>query len=305
MKDTVFFRQAEVILRILPLIHKEEVFGLKGGTAINFFVRDLPRLSVDIDLAYLLVNEREVALDSIANALVRISEQIEKRVPGVRIVKKKIQKTHFVSGLVVRRGDATVKIEPNLVIRGSVYQPEVKSLCIKAEELFELSMEIRILSKAELYAGKICAALDRQHPRDLFDIHILLKNEGLDAAIRRAFIVYLISHPRPMIEVLNPRFTDFRAVYENEFKGMMAEKVTFEELLATREHLVSVLLGELSHQEKQFIVSMKEGAPRWELLGLEGIQDLPAVRWKLLNIRRMNARKHKKALHKLKDYLGM
>jgi predicted nucleotidyltransferase component of viral defense system len=305
MKDTVFFRQAELLLRSLPLIHKEEVFGLKGGTAINFFVRDLPRLSVDIDLAYLPVNEREVALDSIGNALVRISEQIEKRVPGVRIVHKKIQKTHFVSGLVVRREEATVKIEPNLVIRGSVYQPEVKSLSTKAEKLFELSMEIRILSKAELYAGKICAALDRQHPRDLFDIHILLKNEGLDAAIRRAFIVYLISHPRPMIEVLNPRFTDFRAVYENEFKGMMAENVTFEELLATREHLVSVLLNELSHQEKQFIVSMKEGTPRWELLGLQGIQDLPAVRWKLLNIGRMNPRKHKEALHKLKHYLGV
>ncbi|NIS69049.1 MAG: nucleotidyl transferase AbiEii/AbiGii toxin family protein [Proteobacteria bacterium] len=293
------------MLRILPLIHKEEVFGLKGGTAINFFLRDLPRLSVDIDLAYLPVNEREVALDSIGKALVRISEQIKKRVPGARVVKKKIQKTHFVSGLVVRRGDATVKIEPNLVIRGSVFEPEVKSLSTKAEKLFELSMEIRILSKAELYAGKMCAALDRQHPRDLYDIHILLKNEGLDAAIRKAFIVYLISHPRPMIEVLNPRSKDFRAVYENEFKGMMAEKVTFEELLATREYLVSVLLSELSHQERQFIVSMKEGAPRWELLGLEGIQDLPAVRWKLLNITRMNPTKHKEALHKLRHYLGV
>ena len=55
MKDTVFFRQAELLLRILPLIYKEDVFALKGGTAINFFVRDLPRLSVDIDLAYLPV----------------------------------------------------------------------------------------------------------------------------------------------------------------------------------------------------------------------------------------------------------
>jgi predicted nucleotidyltransferase component of viral defense system len=53
MRDTVFFKQAELLLRILPLIHKEEVFALKGGTAINFFVQDLPRLSVDIDLTYL------------------------------------------------------------------------------------------------------------------------------------------------------------------------------------------------------------------------------------------------------------
>jgi len=59
MKDTVFFRQAELLLRILPLVHREEVFALKGGTAINFFVRDLPRISVDIDLTYLPVNERD------------------------------------------------------------------------------------------------------------------------------------------------------------------------------------------------------------------------------------------------------
>ena len=61
MKDTIFFKQAELLLRILPLIDKEEVLALKGGTAINFFVRDLPRLSVDIDLTYLPVNERSFA----------------------------------------------------------------------------------------------------------------------------------------------------------------------------------------------------------------------------------------------------
>ncbi len=82
MKDTVFFRQAELLLRILPLIHKEEVFDLKGGTAINFFVRDLPRLSVDIDLTYLPVNERDFALNDIRNALIRISEEIQRRIPG-------------------------------------------------------------------------------------------------------------------------------------------------------------------------------------------------------------------------------
>ena len=62
MRGTVFFKQAELLLRILPLIHKEEAFALKGGTAINFFVQDLPRLSVDIDLTYLPLHERDLAL---------------------------------------------------------------------------------------------------------------------------------------------------------------------------------------------------------------------------------------------------
>jgi hypothetical protein len=60
--DIVFFRQAELLLRIIPLIDREASFALKGGTAINFFVRDLPRISVDIDLVYLPIGERDESL---------------------------------------------------------------------------------------------------------------------------------------------------------------------------------------------------------------------------------------------------
>ncbi len=305
MKDTVFFRQAKLLLRILPLIHKEDIFALKGGTAINFFVRDLPRLSVDIDLAYLLVNERGFALNDIGSALIRMSEGIKRRIPGTKIALKNINGTNILKGTVVYQEGVTVKIQPNLVMRGSVYPPEIKPLSKKAQDLFELSVQGRILSTDELYAGKICAALDRQHPRDLFDVHMLVKNEGLKAEVRKAFIVYLISHPRPMIEILSPRMKDIRAVFENEFKGMIAEDVTCEELYVTREHLVSTLPRELTPQEKQFIVSVKEGLPKWELLGLDGIENLPAVKWKLLNIGKMNPSKHRKAVHKLRDYLGV
>lgn len=123
MKDTVFFRQAELLLRILPLIYKEDVFALKGGTAINFFVRDLPRLSVDIDLAYLPVNDRDSALNEIRNSLLLISEGIRRRMPGTGIIQKRIHGTDVVSGLVVDREGVTIKIEPNLVLRGSVHPP--------------------------------------------------------------------------------------------------------------------------------------------------------------------------------------
>ena len=89
MKDTVFFKQAELLLRILPLIYKEQEFALKGGTAINFFVQDLPRLSVDIDLTYLPVNDRDFALNEIRSILLLISEGIKKRIPGTYSRKKK------------------------------------------------------------------------------------------------------------------------------------------------------------------------------------------------------------------------
>ena len=68
-KDTVFFRQAELLLRVLPFVNEEKIFALKGGTAINFFFRDLPRLSIDIDLTYLPINDRETALTDIEKAL--------------------------------------------------------------------------------------------------------------------------------------------------------------------------------------------------------------------------------------------
>jgi len=156
-----------------------------------------------------------------------------------------------------------------------------------------------------LYAGKICAALDRQHPRDLFDVHLLLENEGIKTELRKAFIVYLISHPRPMVEILNPQKIDIRSIFEKEFKGMIAQSITLEELETTRDKLVATLREELTPNERQFIVSMKQGQPLWDLLEIEGIEDLPAVKWKLLNILNMDPIKHKKAIHKLRDYLGV
>jgi predicted nucleotidyltransferase component of viral defense system len=305
MKDTVFFKQAELLLRILPLIYKEDVFALKGGTAINFFLRDLPRLSVDIDLTYLPVNDRDFALNEIHSNLLLICERIKRRIPGTGIIPKRIHGTDVVRGLVVEREGVTVKIEPNLVLRGSVYPPEIKMLSKKAQELFELSLQSRTLSTYDLYAGKICAALDRQHPRDLFDVYLLLKSEGLKPEIRKAFVVYLVSHPRPMVEILSPQQKDMRDIFEKEFKGMIAESIKFETLEKTRNELVEILREELTPHERRFIVSMKQGRPAWDLLELEGIKDLPAVKWKLLNISRMDPAKHRKAVHKLRDYLGV
>jgi hypothetical protein len=58
-------------------------------------------------------------------------------------------------------------------------------------------------------------------------------------------------------------------------------------------------------QEKQFFVSVKEGYPQWELLGLEGIENLPAVKWKLLNIAKMSNAKHQEVVKKFRDHLGV
>jgi len=303
LKDSVYYRQAELLLRILPIINTEADFALKGGTAINFFVCDVPRLSVDIDLTYLPVNEREAALEGISKSLLSISGKIRKMFPDSRLTLQKIRSSNSLKGLIVRGGDATIKIEPNLILRGFIFAPQVRSLSKKAQDLFETAVTMKILSEAELYGGKICAALDRQHPRDLFDVKNLLDSGGFNEQTRKAFIVHLISHPRPIVELLNPSFIYIREIYEKDFKDMMLEKVEYEELVETRSRLIDLIMNSLKPEEKKFVLSVKSGEPEWNLLGLRGIENLPGVKWKILNIKNMPSKKHKEAFEKLRSCL--
>lgn len=158
--------QVELLICCLPAIASAPDFVLKGGTAINLFLRDMPRLSVDIDLTYLSISDRATALTDIRTQLAAIAEALRRTVPGVNI--------QLVEGdapkLLVDQSGARIKVEPSIVIRGSLVPPVSSELCTAAQEAYELFVEIQRLDSADLYAGKLCAALDRQHPRDLFDI---------------------------------------------------------------------------------------------------------------------------------------
>ena len=306
MKDSPFFKQAELMLKTIPHVAAENCFALKGGTAINLFVRDMPRLSVDIDLAYLPVDEpRETALNKSSEALGRIAAAIKKTITGTRIQESRTREPERVIRLIVSTGATRIKIEPNEVIRGSVFPSEERELTRRAENLFELSVSARALSLADLYGGKLCAALDRQHPRDLFDVKILLDNEGITDDIRTAFVVYLASHDRPIHELLDPKRKDVRRIYENEFAGMPVEEIAYKDLIAARETLIEILKKELTDDEKTFLVSIKSGEPNWAVLGIKGIEKLPALQWKLVNIRKIGLKKRGELLGKLKRTLGL
>ena len=305
MKDTRFFRQAELLLQILPFFSGQDIFAVKGGTAINFFIRNLPRLSVDIDLTYLPINDREKAVAEISTVLEKTTERISKRLSILQVQRKYLAVSQQTVALLIKKEDVSVKIEPNLVMRGAVFPSEKRVLCNKAESLFEQSATTSILSFADIYAGKICAALDRQHPRDLFDIKLLIENEGLTDEIRKAFIVYLISHPRPIVELLNPNFIDISKTYENEFRGMTTEEIRLKDLIQTRATLVQLLKENLTTNERRFILSVKQKKPQWSLLGIEHARDLPAVKWKMINLRQMNNNKHQKAVKRLQNFLEL
>jgi len=306
LKDSLYFRQAELLLQILPHISKETDFAIKGGTAINFFIRDLPRLSVDVDLTYLPITPRNEALAGIENCLQTISDAIKRSLPEVSIAPKRNPESNTVSGLIVNKKGITVKIEPNLIVRGAVCGTESRELSSKAQRLFERSSYVETLSFADLYGGKICAALTRQHPRDLFDIKVLFENEGLTEQIRKAFIVYLISHPRPINEVLNPGLQDLTNIFELEFKHMLIERqVTLKELMDVRKELIEKIKESFTLDERKFILSIKSKEPDWGLLDIKNIENLPAIRWKILNIEKMKKAKHQQALKKLKKYLQL
>ncbi|MFA5338128.1 MAG: nucleotidyl transferase AbiEii/AbiGii toxin family protein, partial [Candidatus Omnitrophota bacterium] len=162
-----------------------------------------------------------------------------------------------------KRQNAIVKIEPNQIIRGSLFACEERDLCDRAEEIFEKFVTAKTLSFPELYGSKICAALDRQHPRDIFDIMLLLKNEGITDRVRKAFLVYLISHNRPMSELLSPNYKDMKPVFEKEFAGMASVEVKYEELVSVRKTLVEEINKKITDDERAFLVSFKEKNPQW------------------------------------------
>ena len=305
MKD--YNEQVNLLLRCLPAVAGIDTFALKGGTAINLFAQsDFPRLSVDIDLIYLPIQDRQSTLLEIDSGLRQIQQKLMKSLDSVAVEPRKNNQTKTITRLMVARNGVEIIIEPNLVLRGTVYPPTKQDLAPAVAARYGLNVyNVPVAAKADLYGGKICAALDRQHPRDLFDIKILLEREGITEEIKKAFLVYLASHNRPMHELLQPNRLDLVRLYEEEFLGMSREEVSIKDLVETREKLIETLSQSLTEQDKSFLIGIKNGIVKGELLGLPGIATLPGIQWKLVNINRMDKTAQQQALKKLEAVLEL
>ncbi|WP_010489181.1 nucleotidyl transferase AbiEii/AbiGii toxin family protein [Pseudomonas sp. S9] len=302
-RQSHYYRQVQLLLQLIPFVAQHDCFALKGGTAINLFVRDFPRLSVDIDLVFLPMMERHEALQTIKGNLNSLALNIRTNIDNTRVTCSLKDKADALR-LLVERGGVQIKIELSPVLRGTVFKPEVVAVSEAVEDEFGFA-EMAVVSFADLYAGKICAALDRQHPRDLFDVKQLLDTEGLTADLRKALLVYIISHPRPIAELLRPNLKDITDVYEGEFRNMADQDIPQADLEATREQLISLINTSLTPQERAFLLSFKSRTPDWTLLGLSNVDQLPAVRWKLQNLARMTPEKHTAAYLRLKETLAI
>lgn len=296
-------QQVALLLDVLPFVQQEACFAIKGGTAINLFVRDMPRLSVDIDLTYLPIEPRELFLANIQKSLYRLEKNLSDN--HFVVTRRYTKKGNQILKLLVSNHNVTIKVEPNMVLRGAVFEPQIMSLSESVQEKFLQFQECKLLSVADLYAGKICAALDRQHPRDLFDIKLLFESEGIAERIRQAFVIYLASSPRPMYELLKPNELDIREAYQNEFSGMTTYSVSYDDLIETRSQLVTIINHSLTLNERKFLISMKQGQPIWTLLPIPNIDKLPGIKWKLFNIQKMDKKRQLSSLNALKEALEL
>jgi predicted nucleotidyltransferase component of viral defense system len=282
MKDT-YKKQASLLLDILQEVAKEQLFALHGGTAINLFCLNMPRLSVDIDLTYIPASEsRNADLQNIRSALERIKEQLRKHIPDISFTNP--IKAEEELKLLCNTSDAMVKIEVNQINRGIIGDTELAILCNKAQETFDKFCEVRMVSQKQLWGGKINAALDRQHPRDLFDVRNLINDIGYSTDIKEGFIFFLLCGKRPIHELLDPHPVDQSAVFESQFNGMTDIFFGNKEYRATKEELIRLINESLTPEDKEFLLAFSKGEPDWTKVDY---RKYPAVKWKLLNIKKL------------------
>lgn len=297
--------QMRLLVQLLSYVRSEDCFALKGGTAINLFYRDLPRYSVDIDLTYLPGEDYAAAQRGMGAALGRIADLLSMGSPSFPVTRGQGEAGGSIDTLTVGGAGPQVKIEVNPVLRGTVHA--VLEMQVQASVNKEFGFAaVKVLAFEDVYAGKLVAALDRQHPRDLFDVKLLFENEGISDALFRTFLVYLVGHKGSIPDVLDPlgKKVDFEGLYKGQFEGMTVDPVPLETLLETRERLAREIRARLDDNVKQFLLSVQRGKPEWDLLGVEGADKLPAVKWRMLNLGKMKPDALNKELSRLEKVLA-
>ena len=300
MYSLVFARKVELLLRLMPYVMNEGVFAVHGGTAINLFVKDMPRYSVDIDLTYMPLADREESLKDINAHLESIIRHAKQQLPGLHVVPN-----YNTCKLLCEYHGYQVKVEVNQTKRGLI-GGEVMTLplCEKAQEEFGLYCEATIVPLTLLYGGKIAAALSRQHPRDLFDVHYM---DIPMTDVREGLLFCLLSSDRPIHESLLPKLIDQHEAMENQFKGMTDINFTYEEFEQARSKLITDVRNLMTDEDKQFLLSFESAAPSWDGYEFEYFRNYPSVRWKLNNLKKLKKQNPTKLyayVEKLQEIFG-
>jgi hypothetical protein len=138
-----------------------------------------------------------------------------------------------------------------------------------------------VLATAELYGSKLVAAMDRQHPRDIFDVIHMLDHFGWQASFVDCFVAYIAGHNRPVHEVLFPKTKPLEPAFTNEFAGMTRNTVELSTLEQMQVRLLQELPRQLTPAHRAFLLSLVQGDPAWVLMPMRHLGELPALKWKL------------------------
>jgi hypothetical protein len=281
-----------LLLDVAPEVFSQDGFAMKGGTAINFFCDNMPRLSVDIDVVFTdHTLSRDAAIEGISSRLKEVQERVGRKAIAAEF--RPLPAGEEIK-LFLRRGDALVKVEVNQVFRGTVLPVVQSRLAEEARSLFTLDLQLPTLDRSELFGSKLVAAMDRQHPRDLFDVAKMYEQGGLTPEIIECFVCYLAGHNRTVHEVLSPNNQDLTRPYENEFVGMTREQISLPHLETSRERLKKDLLEGLESRHREFLLGLVQCTPNWSLMKCEHLADLPAIRWKLQNLEKLRTKDRKR-----------
>jgi hypothetical protein len=283
--DKAYIGVVRLLLESAPAIFETPCFAMKGGTAINLFVENMPRLSVDIDVVYTDHEaSRDEALKSISKGLEAVQKRLAKAGLGSEV---SATRDGDEIKLFIRRGENSVKVEVNHVFRGTLLPVETRRLDAEAGRLFTTELSVPILAVPELYGSKLAAAMDRQHPRDFFDVHGLFQRGGLSPEVVECFVCYLAGHNRPVHEVLFSRDLDMAPAFANEFAGMARNPIPLAELQQVRRKLKSELPAALTPDHRRFLLGLVAHEPDWGLMKFAHLPQLPAIRWKLQNLAKL------------------
>lgn len=276
-----------LLLAIAPAVFASGRFAMKGGTALNLFVQEMPRLSVDIDLVFVDHRpDRQAALHAIAQELATMRAALARKSKRYRAQLSANAEGDEVK-LVVSNDLAQVKIEVNFVFRGTALAVETRSLVSTAQEMFTTDLAVPVLATAELHGSKLVAAMDRQHPRDIFDVMHMLDHFGWQESFVDCFVAYLAGHNRPVHEVLFPKTKPLEPAFTNEFAGMTRDTVELDTLMQMQARLIKELPKQLTPAHRDFLMSLVQGEPAWELMPMQHLRELPALKWKLMNLAKL------------------
>jgi len=295
--NNIYKEKVKLLLQVLPLVMEEECFAVHGGTAINLFVNDLPRLSVDIDLTYIPLEDRATSIIHIREALARIANRASKLLKGVRVIPRL-----DICKLTCEYHGHQVKIEVNQTKRGIVGgDPLIMPLCLKAQEMFEAEVFAQIVPLTQLYGGKIAAALSRQHPRDLFDVKYM--KISMEEA-KYGLMFCLLGSDRPIHESFAPTLISQKEAMVNQFSGMSELPFTYADYEETRSRLIEQVKNLMTEEDKRFLISFEQGEPLWDDSPYKAFAHYPSVKWKLLNLEKLaksNPEKLKSEVNRLTE----